>query len=181
MSIGSIVTLKAYEKEIFRLRRHLITFLPAFLLYVLAVIIPFGAAIYFYFTVGTALTGSSYAPILILVGAIYLLSVSLFFFSYFIDFYLDIFFVTNDRLVDMNQSNLFARTVSEVDLYRIQDITSEVKGFAQQFFNYGTISIQTAGTEPKFVISNVPNPHVLRQKLLDLADADRKFHHQQEK
>ncbi len=176
MSIGQIITLKSYEKEIFRLRRHLITFLPAFLLYVLALIIPFGAGVYFYFTAGESFTGSIYTPILILVSAVYLLSVSLFFFSYFIDFYLDILFITNDRLVDMNQSNLFARTVSEVDLYRIQDITSEVKGITQQIFNYGTITIQTAGTEPKFVAHNVPDPHGLRQKLLNLADEDRKFH-----
>jgi len=181
MSIGKIVTLKPYEKEIFCLRRHLITFLPALFLYILGLAIPLGGGIYFYITLGEKLTNLVYLPILILTAGVYLLSITLFFFSYFIDFYLDIFFVTNDRLVDMNQSNLFARTVSEVDLYRIQDITSEVEGFVQQVFNYGTLFIQTAGTEPKFVVYNVPNPHGLRQKLLDLADADRKFHHQQEK
>ncbi len=176
MSIGKIVILKNYEKEIFRLRRHLITFLPAFLLYVLGLILPIIAGIYFYTTLGTDFTNSVYAPILVLIAGVYLLSVSLFFYSYFIDFYLDIFFVTNDRLVDVNQNNLFARTVSEVDLYRIQDITSEVKGIFQQLFDYGTITIQTAATEPKFVVYKVPDPHGLRQKLLDLAEADRKFH-----
>lgn len=181
MSLKQIINLKIYEREIFRLRRHIITFLPAFLLYVLAAIIPFGVGAYFYFTAGENLINSLYVPILVLIAGIYLLSVTLFFFSYFIDFYLDILFVTNDRMVDMNQSNLFARTVSEVDLYRIQDITSEVKGIIQQMFNYGTIIIQTAGTEPKFVIHNVPDPHGLRQKLLNLADEDRKHHHRQEK
>ncbi|HRY36724.1 MAG TPA: PH domain-containing protein [Candidatus Magasanikbacteria bacterium] len=176
MSIGKIVTLKNYEKEIFRLRRHLITFLPAFLLYVLGLILPVAAGIYFYITLGTEFTGAVYTPILILIAGVYMLSISLFFYSYFVDFYLDIFFVTNDRLVDVNQNNLFARTVSEVDLYRIQDITSEIKGISQQLFNYGTIIIQTAATEPKFVVYKVPDPHGLRQKLLDLAEADRQYH-----
>jgi len=179
MSIGKIITLKHYEKEIFRLRRHLITFLPAFLLYVLALILPVLGGYYFYFTVGENFIGSVYTPILVLIAGIYLLSVTLFFFSYFIDFYLDILFVTSDRMVDMHQSNLFARTVSEVDLYRIQDITSEVKGIIQQLFNYGTIFIQTAGTESNFVATNISDPHGLRQKLLTLADEDRKYHQQQ--
>jgi len=181
MSLEQIIALKKYEKEIFRLRRHFITFLPAFFLYLLALAIPAGAGFYFYFTIGESFTGSVFAPILVLVAGVYLLSVTLFFFSYFIDFYLDILFITNDRMVDMNQSNLFARTVSEVDLHRIQDITSEVKGIIHQLFNFGTIIIQTAGTEPKFVFHNVPDPHGLRQKLLTLADEDRKFHHKQEK
>ncbi|MDO9509833.1 MAG: PH domain-containing protein [Candidatus Magasanikbacteria bacterium] len=179
MSIKQIITLKHYEKEIFRLRRHLITFIPVFLLYLLALMIPVGAGFYFYFTLGETFISSVYSPILVLVAGIYLLSITLFFFSYFIDFYLDILFITNDRLVDMTQSNLFARTISEVDLYRIQDITSEVKGFKEQLFNYGTIIIQTAGTVSKFIAHDVPDPHGLRQKLLNLADEDRKFHQQQ--
>ena len=78
--------------------------------------------------------------------------------------------------MDVEQKNLFARTISEVDLYRIQDVTSEVKGFVAHFFNYGDLTIQTAGAQEKFFVRNIPNPHGLRQKLLDLADADRKYH-----
>ncbi len=176
MSIGKIVTLKSYEKEIFRVRPHIITFLPGFSLYLLAVAILVGAVLYFFTTMGDDLLTSIYAPLIVLGGAVYILSINLFFFAYFIDFYLDILFITNDRLVDIEQNNLFARTISEVDLYRVQDVTSEVKGFLAHFFNYGNLTIQTAGTEQKFVMHNVPDPHGLRQKLLDLADTDRKYH-----
>ena len=176
MSIGKIFTLKSYEKKVFCLRRHVITFLPAILLYILALAIPIGITIYFGLGDGKNILDSDYAPLFILLGGVYLLSVTLFFFAYFIDFYLDVLFITNDRLVDMEQNNLFARTVSEVDLYRIQDVTSEVKGIAAHMFNYGTLTIQTAGSKPQFKIHNISDPHSLRQQILDLADADRKYH-----
>ena len=179
MSIGKIFTLKSYEKKVFCLRRHVITFLPAILLYILALAIPVGIAIYFGLGNGKNILEADYAPLLILLGGVYLLAVTLFFFAYFVDFYLDVLFVTNDRLVDMEQNNLFARTVSEVDLYRIQDVTSEVKGVAAHIFNYGTLTIQTAGAKQQFKIHNIPDPHRLRQQILDLADADRKYHQQQ--
>lgn len=176
MSIGKIFTLKSYEKKVFCLRRHFVTLVPTIFLYLLALITPLGAGFYFYNTLGNTLLEATYSPILVLLAGVYLLSVTLFFFAYFIDFYLDVLFVTNDRLVDMEQCNLFARTVSEIDLYRIQDITSEVKGVFAHLFDYGTITIQSAGTAPKFKIQNIPNPHKLRQQILDLADADRKYH-----
>lgn len=176
MSIGKIFTLKSYEKKIFCLRRHIITFLPAIFLYILALAIPITIAIYFSLGFGENIMEADYAPLLILLGGVYLLSITLFFFAYFIDFYLDILFVTNDRLVDMEQNNLFARTVSEVDLYRIQDVTSEVKGIMAHLFNYGTLIIQTAGTKPQFKLHDIPDPHHLRQQIIDLADADRKYH-----
>lgn len=179
MSIGKIFTLKSYEKKVLCLRRHIITFLPAILLYTLALAIPIGIAVYFGLGNGKNILDSDYAPLLILLGGTYLLSVTLFFFAYFIDFYLDVLFITNDRLVDMEQCNLFSRTVSEVDLYRIQDVTSEVKGVAAHIFNYGTLTIQTAGAKPQFKIHNIPDPHKLRQQIIDLADTDRKYHQQQ--
>ena len=176
MSIGKIFTLKSYEKKVFCLRRHIITFLPAIFLYALALAIPVGIAIYFGMGNGKNILATDFSPLLILLGGIYVLSVTLFFFAYFIDFYLDVLFVTNDRLVDMEQCNLFARTVSEVDLYRIQDITSEVKGISAHLFDYGNLTIQTAGVSQKFKLQNIPHPHRLRQQILDLADADRKYH-----
>ncbi len=101
MSIGKIFTLKSYEKKIFCLRRHIITFLPAILLYILALAIPVAIAFYFGLGNGKNILEADYAPLLILLSGVYLLAVTLFFFAYFIDFYLDVLFVTNDRLVDM--------------------------------------------------------------------------------
>jgi len=51
-----------------------------------------------------------------------------------------------------------------------------IKGFFATLFKYGNLEIQTAGTVPKFIMENVPHPHELRQRLLDLAAEDKRHH-----
>ncbi|OGF33927.1 hypothetical protein A2223_02390 [Candidatus Falkowbacteria bacterium RIFOXYA2_FULL_35_8] len=47
--------------------------------------------------------------------------------------------------------------MSEKDLGRMQDITSDVKGFLPTILNYGDVHIQTAGEEQRFVFKQIPN------------------------
>jgi uncharacterized membrane protein YdbT with pleckstrin-like domain len=122
------------------------------------------------------LTGSVSRPLSILFAGIYYLFVFLYFYAYFIDFYLDMLIITNDRLIDVEQKGVFSRSIAEVDLYQIQDASSEIKGAFSTLFNYGDIQIQTAGALPKFVIHNISSPHVLRQEILALAAEDKKYH-----
>jgi len=177
MNTNEFIHKKSYEKLLFKLRRHKVTFVPALAFFVLLLILP---AIFYvilknqmphWFANTTSIT------LMVLLGSIYVLSILIFLYSYFIDFYLDVLIVTNDRLIDMEQHGLFARTVSEVDLYQIQDITSKCKGIFPTMFNYGDIVIQTAGTLPKFKINNIKNPHHIRKVLWDLVEEDRKYHH----
>ncbi len=113
---------------------------------------------------------------LTLSASIYYLSIGIFFYTYFVNYYLDLLIITNDRLLHIEQEGIFARTISEVDLYKIQDITSTIDGFFPSMFNYGDLLIQTAGAVEKFSIVSIPKPESLRQKILDLAEEDRKFH-----
>lgn len=112
--------------------------------------------------------------IIILGTSIYLLSIWLFLFSAFLDYYLDLWIVTNDRIMNIEQHGLFGRTVSELDLTKIQDVTSEIKGIIPTLFNYGDVHIQTAAEEKRFVFEEVPNPHEVRKGILDLIDEDKK-------
>jgi hypothetical protein len=84
--------------------------------------------------------------------------------------------VTNDRLIDINQDNLFSRRISEMDLHQVEDITSEVRGFFPSLFNYGTLTIQNASAIVKFTIPDVKNPNQLRESILELAEKDRTYH-----
>jgi hypothetical protein len=77
-------------------------------------------------------------------------------------------------LLDVDQHGLFARTVSEMNLAQVQDITTEIKGLLPTFFNYGNIIIQNAGAVTKFHLHNVRNPNKLRELILQLVGEDRK-------
>lgn len=176
MTIESFIHAKDYEKVLHKLRRHPFTFLPMIFFLLLLLALPIVVGILLKTQLPTWLENETTFMALVLLGSAYYLGILIFFFTNFIDFYLDIFIVTNDRLIDMEQNGLFSRTVAEVDLYQIQDVTSEVKGILATMFNYGDMTIQTAGTLPKFIVHNIKDPHHLRQELMDLAEEDRKYH-----
>lgn len=179
MNIKKLFNQKGYEKVEYVVRRHPVTFLPVILFFLLLLIIP--AGLYFLLinsSLGTYLQNPAYYTATILLASIYYLSVILFFYTYFVAFHLDLWVITNDRLMDVEQKTLFARTISEVDLYQIQDASSEVHGIFPSIFNYGNILLQTAGPVPKFVFRNVPNPNKLREAILNLAAEDKKYHDQ---
>ncbi len=71
---------------------------------------------------------------------------------------LDIWIVTDHRVIDSQQFGFFHRTVAELGLARIQDISTKLQGTMATFFNFGNLDIQTAGTEPKFRFEQIPNP-----------------------
>ncbi len=176
MNFIQLIHKKTYERIVHVVRRHTITFIPIALLFITLILVPpivdwMGQNLWPEFFASPTLY-----PLLVLFLSIYYLSLCLFFYSYFIDFYLDILIVTNDRLVDIDQKGLFARSIAEIELYQIQDITSEVEGFFPSVFNYGNLIIQTASAVPRVIMYNVPGPHLLRQELLDLAAIDKKYH-----
>lgn len=176
MSVNELIKTKNYEKVIGKIRRHPITFVPAILLNLLLMVMPAGLYFIFIDNFSQWLAEPAVFTAVILLASFYELFIIIFFYSRFIIFYLDVLIVTNDRMVDIDQTSLFGRTVAEIDLYQIQDATSEVNGFFPTLFNYGNVRVQTAGTLPNLTIINVRDPHTLRQHLLDLAAEDKKFH-----
>jgi uncharacterized membrane protein YdbT with pleckstrin-like domain len=114
---------------------------------------------------------------LILLGSsAFFLFAWLFLFQNFLDFLLDIWIVTTKRILNIEQTGLFSRTVSELRLYRIQDVTSNVNGFVNTIFDFGNVEIQTAGEKEHFVFEQIPHPTRVSKSILDLAELDRKQH-----
>ena len=176
MNPSKLFAQKGYEKIMYVVRRHWITFLPVIIFFVVLLAIP--AVLYWLIlnTLSALLQNPIYYVATVLLAGIYYLSVVLFFYTYFVTFHLDLWVITNDRLLDVEQKTLFARTVSEVDLYQIQDASSEVHGIFPSIFNYGNLNLQTAGPVPKFIFRNVANPNKLREEILNLAAEDKKYH-----
>lgn len=100
--------------------------------------------------------------LLVIIGSIYYLFLWLLFYGFWLDYALDFFVVTNKRVIDIEQSGLFDRTVAEQRLVKVQDVTQEVKGFWGTMLHYGNVYIQTAGEKERFVFEDVPDPdHVV--------------------
>ena len=180
MHLGELIKQKTYEHPVFHLRAHPFIFLKDIVVFVLLAAAPFAVYQAAKATYPTFFDEPT-AHLLITLGAsAYYLAIWLFLFSEFVDYYLDVWIVTNDRIVNVEQQGLFGRTISELDLYKVQDVTSEVKGMVPTFFNYGDVYIQTAGEKERFIFENVPNAHAIRKATIDLVAEDRKFHVKEE-
>ena len=66
--------------------------------------------------------------------------------------------------------------MAEQRLYRIQDVTSEVKGVLPTIFKYGNIYIQTAGEIERFIFEQIPNPDQIRDYIIKLAEDSKSKH-----
>lgn len=179
MLVSHLIKQKPYETIKYFLRQHPLMFMPTLALFIILIGVPF--AIYFLINAlyPSLWTNPSIYPLGVLSASIYYLSIYLFFYSQFIEFYLDIWIVTNDRIIDIEQEGLFARTISELDLYRIQDVTTEVNGLFPTIFNYGNVIVKTASATTHIIFRHVSHPNEIRQALIQLAESDRKFHQAQ--
>jgi hypothetical protein len=96
----------------------------------------------------------------------FLLLLWVYIFITWIDYYFDVWIITNERIINIEQKNLFIRTISEVTLTRIQDVTATIEGFFPTLLDFGDVVVQTAGEETHFHFRNVPNPETYKEEIM---------------
>jgi len=121
------------------------------------------------------------SSVIALASSAYYLFIWLFFFFSFIDYYLDIWLITSERIIDIQQKGFFSRVISEQKLFRIQDVTSEVHGFIPTILKFGNVHVQTAGTKERFFFHEVPNPDEVRNIIIHLVRLNQRKHKEEMK
>lgn len=99
---------------------------------------------------------------------VYIIFLALSLFIIFVLYYLNLHIITEMRIVDIDQEGLFTHSVSELNIEKIEDVTSETTGVLGNIFDFGTVYIQTAGATERFEFKNVPTPAKLVKIILDL-------------
>lgn len=87
----------------------------------------------------------------------------------FLDWYFDIYLVTNIRLMHVDFQLFSGKSVSEAALKNIQDVSQSVVGFYASFFAYGDVLVQTAAEKTRFFFKSLPDPDWFRDVLTDLS------------
>ncbi len=88
-------------------------------------------------------------------------------------YYLDLWVITDRRIIVIDQIGFFNRKVSNFRLERLQDIKVSVNGIIATLLNYGTVRAQTASAaESNFESRFLPDPREL-QSLIQTAMDDR--------
>lgn len=162
------------EHVILFLRRHWFALLAIVAAFVLLVGVPLAAGWYFLDIVEGWLAHPSIGPLLVILGSIYFLSIWLFAFLEFTDYYLDTWIITNERIINIEQEGLFNRTASELDLAAVQDTTAEIRGILQTLFTYGQVHVQTAGEKGRFHFKNIDNPEHVKELITRLVEEDKR-------
>lgn len=156
------------------LRRHWVTLISLSAAFILVLFLPIIVISLIQFSSPTFFDDQVRTTLLVLGLSIFFLYAWLFLFQNYIDYHLDVWIVTDHRILNIEQHGLFARTVSELRLYRVQDVTAEVKGFLHTMLDFGDVFIQTAGEKERFQFEDIPHPNQVTKMILDLAEADRK-------
>lgn len=112
-------------------------------------------------------------PTLLLGISGYLFFIWLLFFFSLVDYFLDIWIVTNQRIIDVRQQGFFSRSSSELRLNNIQDISSEIRGFLPTMLKYGNVIVETAGNQDKLFFEQVASPEQVRDLLMKLSGDSR--------
>lgn len=161
------------EENIFFLRPHWFALLPLIIGFAVILVLPIAVWLGLQIINPGFFEIPGYEALYVLGASIFFLFSWLFLFQNFIDYFLDIWIVTTHRIIDITQHGLFGRTTAELMLDRVQDVTSEVKGFIPTIFDYGTIFIQTAGERERFVFERIPRPVHISKRILELAQQRR--------
>ena len=84
----------------------------------------------------------------------------------FFTWYSNVFIITTERIIDIDQKGFLHKTVSEISYDKIQDISYSVIGLKQTIFKLGTIKIQATGAA--LLIKSIKEPAKVNQLLADM-------------
>jgi uncharacterized membrane protein YdbT with pleckstrin-like domain len=168
--VSELAMLNSDERIITVVHRSVIGLIYIYLFALGAVTALLALAVLAFPTIFSTLSVSS--NMLLFAGAIF--SVALVFFILFIATYVyrqSKLIVTDQNLIQILQNGLFARKVSRLSVSNVEDVSADVQGILQTIFNYGTLTVETAGEMRNFVFPYCPNPNKYADQILDARQA----------
>jgi hypothetical protein len=164
----------ADEVVLYVIRKSLLTVIPALLAFGALVIIPIFLVPFA--AIENAKIGYVFSPSFITaITAFWYLVTFGFGFQIFVNWYFNVFIITNKKIVDVDVAGLLYKNISEASLRNIEDTTSNVRGTLGTIFNVGDMYVQTAAEAREFEFTSIDNPSHIRDILSDMV-ADIKQH-----
>ncbi len=164
------------EKILLKLRKHWIILVRDVGATAILGILPFMLFSIVGITISAPFDISGIIPFGAFVGALWLLLIWLTLSVVWTNYYLDLWIVTDRRIISVDQINLFNRKVTSLALDSIQEITVHTGNAFEAIFHYGTIEIETAGPDDiDSMMEGIPNPEKMRNVILEQANLFQKL------
>jgi hypothetical protein len=160
--------LESDEHVILEVRKHWIVFAGHAFGLLAAALLPFIIFVAFEIFVPGLLNvfklPGNVAALFLFFYALWLLFLWISFFVAWTTYFLDVWYVTEKRIIAVDQKALFDREISNLRFDKIQDVTINVDGFMQTLLHFGDVQVQTAGVEQDdFLMQTVRNPDEVRR------------------
>lgn len=164
-----IISLEPNEKVLLTIRKHWFhIFMKAFSLVIVLLIMFTGIYLLTGFSEEYIQIQGNKAVLSIFVLMVFVFFAWMSFFIFWTKYYLDYWLVTDRRIIDMDLIGFFNQNVAVMRLDHIQDVEIQAKGFFANIFGFGSLQVQSAGTEKEFMIRNVANPEKLKEQIFHL-------------
>jgi hypothetical protein len=155
------------EQIFILLRRHWVTNLGWIMNAVLAIVIPFAiyAVLLFFDFNASELLGVKLISIIL---ALYFSLILTYIVRHLIDWYYNLYIVTDERVVDYDFKSLLSRGASESALSGVETVKESSIGFLPNLFNYGDVKV-ISESDREIIFHSIPEPVLVRDKVVDLA------------
>lgn len=168
------IQLEKDEKVILMVRKHWFVLFSDLIRPGIVFFVPFIGYIFLHGStvpIGTEELTLSLSPAL----AVFLFALwSLLFWATFVriwtEYYLDLWTITDRRIIDIEQTSFFSRNVASLRMERIQDVTIDIHGVLPTLLHFGDLHVQTAGMSREFVVRGIPRPRDIKNIVLQQQD-----------
>ncbi len=89
---------------------------------------------------------------------------------------LDLFIITDTRVIWIEQISVLSRTVTEFSLDRVQEVNAHTAGIIQTLFWYGDVHIHTASDTSNIIVKYAPDPIESARKINNIIQEHRMHH-----
>jgi hypothetical protein len=161
----NVDNLRAGESPRLVLKRHWIVFIYIFL-YIFFLIFSSFFILYFFNSISFVIPWS----IIYILLVMYISTFSIFIYINWINNELDLFIITNKRIIWIEQLSFLNRTVSECSLEDVQEVNGLTKWLLANLMNFWTITIHTASEKSDFNMNIVPEPLENSRNILNIIE-----------
>jgi len=110
---------------------------------------------------------------LIIILCVFWMMFLLFLYIEWLNHELDLFIITNTRIIWVEQISFLNRTISECHLAQVQEVNAKTKWLLSNLLNFWTLLIQTAWNASNFEVTYAPDVINTSRKILNIVDTYR--------
>jgi hypothetical protein len=171
-----MIDIEHNEQKVLEVRKHWFALMNHFLLAFFAAVFPPIVVAGLNSAPGSLQVAGNDTVALLFLYTLWLMLIWLWLFFEWTDYYLDVWIITDQKVISVDQQRLFVREISTLQLDKIQDLTVEVKGIIPTMFHFGDILIQTAGEKREFIMLKIAEPQKVKDTIIHVIEQYNREH-----